>query len=382
MISFYTPNIYDPWTNEDLERYDKVGSQRDEIIYNSFHNAKLRLLEKNLFICSFKMKAGGYKNIYVMPVTASTFLFLAYFPQIDYAIQLYSYNGIPQLLDKLPLLGSISKELSRKSEYKINEDLYFTNCGLGLFVHARVGQFLFPKYKKIEDPEILNAYGIINGLYAQISKEYELLGNAIRKINDAQKEKEIRLKHLLAKQVIKTGIKVGLYASGIGAGLAALMDIDDIWTAGEHISDLSNISDLSDLADLSDVADIMDVTDLADGLADADALSDFSDLSELSGVETFDISNDVDFSDTSKDISFGSNDFSYYDERISSAQDEYARNIEKATNENTPPEDVNFYAKQAKQAKMDEEYWKKARKDAEYWKKMNEINRQRLELGI
>ena len=383
MISFYTPNIYDPWTKEDLARYDKFGSQRDEIIYNSFHNAKLRLLEKNLFVCSFKMNGGGYKNIYVMPVTASTFLFLAYFPQVDYAIQLRSYNGIPKLLDKLPLLSSISKELSQKSEYKINEDLYFTKCGLGLFVHAPVGQFLFPKYKKIENPEILNAYGIINGLYAQISKEYELLGNAIQKITNIQKEKEIRLKHLLAKQVIKTGIKVGLYATGIGAGLAALMDIDNIWTAGEHIADLSNISDLSDLADLSDVADIMDVTDLADGLADADALSDFSDLSELAGVETFDIHNDFAFNDASNDISFGSNDnVDYCNERISSAQKDYLENIEKARSEYTPDEDVDFYLKQADRAKMDEDYWKRAREDAEYWKKMDEINRQRLELGI
>lgn len=383
MISFYTPNIYDPWTNEDLTKFDKIGSQRDRIIYNSFHNAKLRLLEKNLFICSFKMKKGGYKNIYVMPVTASTFVFLAYFPQVDYAIQLRSYNGIPQLLDKLPLLGSISKELSRESEYKINENLYFTKGGLGMIVHAPVGQFLFPKYKKIENPEILNDYGIINGLYAQISKEYELLGNAIQKFNDAQKEREVRLKHLLAKQVIKTGIKVGLYASGIGAGLAALMDIDDIWTAGEQVADLSRITDVSDLADVSDVIDILGVTDLADGLADAEALSDFSDLSELAGVETFDIPNDFTFSNANNGISFGSNDYTdYCDERISSAKEDYLVNIEKATNEHTPSGDMDFYVDQAKKAKLDEGHWKRAREDAEYWEKMDEVSKYQREAPL
>lgn len=382
MISFYTPNIYDPWTNEDLIRYDKVGSQRDEIIYNSFHNAKLRLLEKNLFICSFKMKGDGYKNIYVIPITASTFVFLVYFPQIDYALQLRSYDGFPQLLDKLPLLGSVTKELSLKSEYNINDELSFSKGGLEVVVHASVGQFLFPKYKKIENEEILKKYGIINGLYAQISKEYEVLGNAIQKIHDSQKKKEAMLKHLLAKQVIKTGIKIGLYATGIGAGLAALMDIDDIWTAGEHVADISNITDLSDLADVSDVVDIMGVTDLADGLADADALSDFSDLSELAGVETFDVPNDYCFSDASSDVSFGSNDFSYYDERISSAQDEYVKNIEKATDENTSLEDSVFYADQAKRAEMDEDYWKKAREDAEYWEKIDEINKYRREAPL
>lgn len=304
MISFYTPNIYDPWTNSDLENYDRTGSQRDEIIYNSFHNAKIRLFKKNLFICSFKMKSGDYKNIYVAPVTASTFLFLAYFPQIDYATQLRLCTGVSKLIDKLPLLGTISQILSRSEEYKINNDLTITKEGIILIVHASVGHFLFPKYKKIEDQEILEKYGIINGLYAQISKEYDALGNAIDKYKNLINEREAKYKHLLAKQVIKTGIKLGLYASGIGAGVAAFMDIDDIWTAGETISDMS---------DLADLVNITDVADLADDLEDASDLSDYSDLSYLTGVDNFDIPSDFDgtsfnLPDDSHNVSFQGHD--------------------------------------------------------------------------
>lgn len=301
MISFYTPNIYDPWTNSDLVNYDRTGSQRDEIIYNSFHNAKIRLFEKNLFISSFKTKSGDYKNIYVAPVTASTFLFLAYFPQIDYATQLRTCNGVSRLLDKLPLLGTISQKLSRSKEYKINNDLTITKEGVILIVHASVGHFLFPKHKKIEDSEILEKYGIVNGLYAQISKEYDALGSAIKKYNSIIDEREAKYKYLLAKQVIKTGIKLGLYASGIGAGVAAFMDIDDIWTAGETISNIS---------DLADFADITDVTDLADGLESASDLSDYSDLSYLTGVDNFDIPSEFEGSslnlpDDGYNVSFG-----------------------------------------------------------------------------
>lgn len=300
MISFYTPNIYDPWTNADLINFDRTGSQRDQIIYNSFHNAKIRLFEKNLFICSFKMKSGDYKNIYVVPVTASTFIFLAYFPQIDYSAQLRNCSGLPQLLDKLPLLGKITKKLSHNREYKVNSDLCVTKEGVILVVHAPVGQFLFPKHKIIENQEILEKYGIINGLYAQISKEYDALGNAIRKYNDAIDERETKCKYLLAKQVVKTGIKLGLYVSGVGAGVAAFMDIDDLWTAGQTISDLS---------DLADITDITDVADLADGLEDAYDLSDYSDLSSLTGVENYDIPSE--FERTSLNIPDGDNNVSF-----------------------------------------------------------------------
>ena len=48
------------------------------------------------------------KVIYVAPVTASTFLFLAYFPQIDYATQLRSCTGVSKLIDKLPCCVFIS----------------------------------------------------------------------------------------------------------------------------------------------------------------------------------------------------------------------------------------------------------------------------------
>jgi hypothetical protein len=233
------------------------------------------------------MRDGGYKNIYVMPVTASIFIFLAYFPQVDYAVKLRSCNGLPQLIDKLPLLGTISRNLSYNDQYKLNGDLYFTEGGLGLVVHASVGQFLFPKHKRIEDPEVLKSYGIINGLYAQISKEYDALGKAIEKYNSTIDEREAKLKYLLAKQVIKTGIKIGLYATGVGAGIAAFMDIDDMWTAGETVADVSYIFDISDIGYLGDIADISDVSDLADGLADASMLEDYSDLSDLTGLDTY-----------------------------------------------------------------------------------------------
>ena len=311
MISFYSPNVPDPWTNDDLFKYDQSGSQRDEIIFNSFHNAKLRLLEKNLFICSFKMKEGGYKNIYVMPVTASKFIFFAYIPQLEYVTQMRSYEGANQLINKLPLLGSISQKILGGGEYRVNNNLsFFTEGVLSLVVNAPIGQFLFPKHKKIENPEILTKYGIISGLYAQIAKEYEALGKTIKKINDDKEEREVKLKFLMAKQVIKTGIKIGLYASGVGAGVAALMDIDDIWSSGNAITDISTISDVSDLTDMVDAATIVDVTDLADGLIDVSSLTDYSDLSDLAGVDSFDIPNEYESScsDLSSDgynVSFG-----------------------------------------------------------------------------
>ena len=291
MISYYTPTIHDPWTEEDLRRYEREGSQRDKIIYNSYHNAKLRLFGKNLYLCSFKQKNEGYKNIYVHPVTMSTFLFLAYFPQIDGAVELRKYEGIATLLDKLPLLGEISRNLESKGEIKVNDDLSIVKGGVCLIVHAPFGQFLFPKHKKIEIPEIIKKYSILTGLYAQLSKEYEALGNAINQIADAQKAREEKLKYLLTKQIIKTGIKIGLYATGVGAGLAALMEIDDYMTAGDAID---TISTLSDLDNLSDVTDILDVADMADGLADAETLADFSDLSDMMGIDDFDIPNDFD----------------------------------------------------------------------------------------
>ena len=49
MLSYYTNGINDPWTLKDIEDYERNGSQRDKVIYNSFYNSRLILTDENIY---------------------------------------------------------------------------------------------------------------------------------------------------------------------------------------------------------------------------------------------------------------------------------------------------------------------------------------------
>ena len=54
MIGFITSTIDKPWTNEDVLNFEKTGSQRDSVQYNSYYNWRIKLTDKNTFLCSIK----------------------------------------------------------------------------------------------------------------------------------------------------------------------------------------------------------------------------------------------------------------------------------------------------------------------------------------
>ena len=227
MISFITNTIDNPWTDEDVHNYEQYGSQRDTVQYNSYYNWRIKLTDKNTFLCSLKTNDNDYKNIYLFAVTRRLFYFAIFIPQLE-VIKQWSKNEQDQkFVAALPLtskcLSSSNKELNLDDEI-----MFLDGSCLLVKVNAPVDGFLFPRNKSITNNVIKKQYALLNNLYFQFEREFDGLERMIdaynakvgvhnakireynEKLERRRKELNEKLKKMLVRKGIRTGISLTL----------------------------------------------------------------------------------------------------------------------------------------------------------------------------
>ena len=257
MLSYYTNGIDNPWTLKDIEDYERFGSQRDKVIYNSAYNSRLKLTDENVYLYSAK-HASQYKNFYIFGKTRSVFYLMFYVPQIGFLndSELANNQIVKSCLSKLDLLNYSAK--STNGKFEVNNWLSIID-GTCFFieVNANIGELLFPKHKKITNIEILKKISLMNKVYERCIKERDSLINAIEKYSNAQKEKSDKLKSKLTRMAIRKGL---LYGVPLLIGIPPIGVIDDL----DSLFSLGDISDVAEVADVLDMVDIMDTIPLGD----------------------------------------------------------------------------------------------------------------------
>lgn len=88
MLPFITEKISNPWGQYEINQWNINGSQRDKIIYNPQINARFILEDKNTYSACIKIKSGAYKNFWLVPITRTSFLIIAYVPQLEFLNEL------------------------------------------------------------------------------------------------------------------------------------------------------------------------------------------------------------------------------------------------------------------------------------------------------
>ena len=304
MISFITNTIDNPWTDEDARNYEQYGSQRDTVQYNSYYNWRIKLTDKNTFLCSLKTNDNDYKNIYLFAVTRRLFYFAIFIPQLE-VIKQWSKNEQDQkFVAALPLtskcLSSSNKELNLDDEI-----MFLDGSCLLVKVNAPVDGFLFPRNKSITNNVIKKQYALLNNLYFQFEREFDGLERMIdaynakvgehnakireynEKLERRRKELNEKLKKMLVRKGIRTGISLALagLTGGLSLGLDALFDLGDV----ADIQDVIDMADAVDMAgdamDAFDAVDVMDAFDAYDVL-DANLLDfDVGDMDDINIVD-------------------------------------------------------------------------------------------------
>lgn len=304
MISFITNTIDNPWTDEDVHNYEQYGSQRDTVQYNSYYNWRIKLTDKNTFLCSLKTNDNDYKNIYLFAVTRRLFYFAIFIPQLE-VIKQWSKNEQDQkFVAALPLtskcLSSSNKELNLDDEI-----MFLDGSCLLVKVNAPVDGFLFPRNKSITNNVIKKQYALLNNLYFQFEREFDGLERMIdaynakvgvhnakireynEKLERRRKELNEKLKKMLVRKGIRTGISLTLagLTGGLSLGLDALFDLGDV----ADIQDIIDMADAVDMAgdamDAFDAVDVMDAFDAYDVL-DANLLDfDVGDMDDINIVD-------------------------------------------------------------------------------------------------
>ena len=300
MIPFITNAIHDPWSDSDVQYFEKYGSQRDTTQYNSYYNWRLLLTEKNIYLCSMKTIHNEYKNVYLFAVTRNLFYFVIYIPQLDVIKKLNNEdNRLNRYVSHLPLISKCLKSVGREDEMSQDIIALDGNCLL-VKVNAPIENFLFPRNKCITNDKIKQQYIVLNNLYAQIDNEYDTLYKMVCKYNAAIQRKVEERKEKLKTFAVKRGVRLGLslalagLTAGISLGVDALFDL----------SDMSDIQDFIDLADSSDVIGSLSTTmDISD-FADPDVLN--FDISDVYSMDIADNNEYDSFLADSHNISFGS----------------------------------------------------------------------------
>lgn len=378
MISFITSTIDNPWTDSDIRNYEEYGSQRDTVQYNSFYNCRIKLTDKNMFLCSLKTNDNDYKNIYLFAVTRRLFYFAIFIPQLE-VIKQWSKNEQGQkFVAALPLtskcLSSSNKELNLDDEI-----LFLDGSCMLVKVNAPVDGFLFPRNKSITNNVIKKQYALLNNLYFQFEREFDGLEKMIRdydakvgeynaklrehneKIERRLEEQQEKLKRMLVRKGVRTGVSIALagITGGLSLGLDALFDLGDI-------ADIQDVMDMADAAsmvgdamDAFNAVDVMDACDAYD-ILDAD-LMDFS-VADMNDINILDVGEgddlladsydlDIDHSVSHENISFGASE--------SSIKTDINYNTRKLNQANT---DIDYYTRELKRTNISDTY----RKDCQY----------------
>lgn len=251
MLSYTTKGINNPWTDYDIKHYESEGSQRDKVIYNSVYNSRMILTEENVFLCSIKQGCNKFQNFYLFAVRRNLFYYIMYVPQIDAYRdnEIKSNKFMQSCLDKLALtqkcISSFDGSYSLDSNISISDGTCFF-----IKVEANIEEFLFPRNRRITNPEILKKYALMNNVYKRIFKENELLLNALGKYDTKVKEK---LKKRLVKMLVMKGTFHCVdFLSGIP--LSVLFDLDSLFGFGDIVS-------LSDMASNISIDELIDSPD-------------------------------------------------------------------------------------------------------------------------
>lgn len=255
MLSYYTDGINNPWTLKDVEDYERNGSQRDKVIYNSFYNSRLILTDENIYLYSSK-HGSQYRNFYILGKTRSLFYIMFYVPQLDFLndSEITSNQFIKECLSKLPLLKCALESVgAEKSDLNTAVSIFDGTCFL-VEVNANIGELLFPKYNKITNAEILRKIALMNKIYVRCLRERDVLLEIPEKYKTKQKEKMDHLKSRLTKIIIKKGVKTILLSS---LGIPPIDLFEDLDT-------LFNLTEIVEVANTVDVVDIMTSLSLND----------------------------------------------------------------------------------------------------------------------
>ena len=249
MIGFITNTIDNPWTGSDVYEFEENGSQRDPIQYNSYYNWRIKLTDKNMYLCSLKTNNGDYKNIYLFAVRRNLFYFAIFIPQLEILKQFKGNQQIARALQSLPLtqqcLNSENKEINLGQEV-----LSLDGSCLLVKVNAPIDVFLYPRDKQISNPEIKQKYAFLNNLYFQIEKEYDGLLKIIDEYDAKAKRKIEDIKNRLQRILVRKGVRMGvsLALAGITGGLSVGLDT---------LFGLDDVADINDLLDIADISDVM-----------------------------------------------------------------------------------------------------------------------------
>lgn len=268
MLSYTTNSIYSPWSYEDIRKYEAEGSQRDEVIYNAAHNARITLTDKNIFLCSIKQKGGKYQNFYLFAIKRNLFYYIMYAPQME----VYRDNDTQKnktVVACLSRLGLTQKCVSSfDGDCQINDDVSVVD-GTSFFikVNANVEDFLFPKRGRITNQEVLQKYVLMNSLYKRLFKENEALMDALDKHHELVKEKA---KKRFVNFVIRKGVIYGIPALFGVPHLGALFDLDSLFGLG-------------DLADLASGISAEELINIPDSLLSSDMDDDDDIYNDTSG---------------------------------------------------------------------------------------------------
>jgi len=389
MISFITSTIDNPWSDSDIRNFEKYGSQRDAVQYNSYYNWRIKLTDKNMFLCSLKTNDHDFKNIYMFAVTRRLFYFVIFIPQLEVIKNLSSNSQVKKLLSNLPLISKCLSSSNR--ELSLDEDILFLDGSCVLVkVNAPVDSFLFPRSKAINNNIIKKQYALLNNLYFQFEREFEglqkIIGVYNKNLEKKIEEQKEKLKRFLVKKGVRLGVSAALAAvtGGLSLGVDALFGLEDI-------ADLQEAIDMIDAVDFASSA--MDSFDAYD-ILDADLL-DFS-VDNMDDINISDIRQGDDLLADSYNVSFGANSSnahidSIYNPSIDRSYDQLGYDVDRINKG-----DVYSWEDHSNTIKRDNDrirYWERAKSEAlaqseinqakqDYWNSISDYCRERMSRKI
>lgn len=267
MLPFITKKINNPWGQYEIDQWKANGSQRDSVVYNPHINARFIAEDKNTYSACIKVKGGEYKNFWLVPITRTSFLFIAYVPQLEFLNELAKIQVVQNILPKFSFLSSIYNMQDSSEGYKIDEDTRIGSSAIILKVEESLDDFIFPWRGYIDNEEIISSYAKLNAIYSKIVSQIEKLYKIAEEVNNRQIEAiEAKQKQILKKTLIKTGVK--LVALCVAPYAVAAIDGVDLLVDGMNVFDM-DMSDFS-YANFDD-----NLLDLGDGNSEFDTISDF-----------------------------------------------------------------------------------------------------------
>jgi len=390
MISFITNTIDNPWTDNEICYFERYGSQRDIVQYNPYYNWRIKITDKNIFLCSLKTNDNDYKNIYLLAVTRRLFYFLIFIPQLEVIKQLSTNKQIKKLLSALPLISKCMN--SSNSELNLNDDVLFLDgCCILIKVNAPIDSFLFPRNNKITNDIIKKQYALLNNLYFQFEREFDGVEKIISAYNTNLeikiKKQQEKLKRFLFRKGIRLGMSVALagLTGGLSVGIDAIFGLDNI----ENIQNV--INNLEDVADIK--GSTMDALDAFDTLDTG--ILEFS-VDNMDNINIFDVGEGDDLLADSYNVSFGANHSDanidrLYNPEIDRAYDKLGNDVNRINKGDVYP-----WENPSNTIKRDNDsirYWERAKSEAlaqseidqakqDYWNYINDYCRERMNKKI